>query len=247
MKDYRDYRYNYHYNYRGRRDHNHGWFGFVILIVGLAILAKQFGFYFLHVHLWPFILIALGLFIGIKSRFRSVGAYILMAIGALNIIPRFVFMGVESSDLALPVLLILGGLVIMLRPRRKKDFYIEKNMTTSTNPEDTLDIHVTFGGKKAVVTSKQFKGGTISTTFGGTEINLMQADSTETMVLDLQVSFGGIELIVPSHWDVQINIQPTFGSVEDHRVIRTPAAGEQKQLLVLRGNCSFGSIELKSY
>jgi len=120
-------------------------------------------------------------------------------------------------------------------------------MTNTTNTEDTLNIDVAFGGRKSIVTSKNFKGGFVSTAFGGAEINLMQADSIETMYLDLKVSFGGVEIIVPSHWEVQIEVNPSFGSVEDHRMIRTASAGEDKRTLVLRGSCAFGSIEIKSY
>jgi hypothetical protein len=79
---------------------------------------------------------------------------------------------------------------------------------------------------------------------------MIQADATEQpMVLNLKVSFGGVELIVPSHWELQNEIEPTFGSVEDHRAIRTSSStiSEVKKVLILKGNCSFGSIEIKSY
>jgi hypothetical protein len=68
------------------------------------------------------------------------------------------------------------------------------------------------------------------------------------MILNVKVSFGGVELVVPSHWELQNEIETTFGSVEDHRSIRTPqSSGEEKKVLILRGNCSFGSVEIKSY
>jgi predicted membrane protein len=242
MRDYRDYRYGRH----RRRDH--GTFGFVILIIGLLLLSHHLGLYYFHYHiLWPVILIALGLFIGIKSKFRNNGPFILMGIGVLNLIPRFEIWNVSSSELAVPVMFILGGLLLILRPRRKFCPPGGERIISSTNAEDVLNIDVTFGGRKAIVTSKQFKGGNIAVAFAGAEINLMQADSTETMVLDMKVSFGGVEIVVPSHWDVVIDMQPSFGNVEDHRGVRTPATGEQKRTLVLRGTCSFGNVELKSY
>jgi Cell wall-active antibiotics response 4TMS YvqF len=98
------------------------------------------------------------------------------------------------------------------------------------------------------VTSKDFKGGLVNVTFGGCEVNLVQAELTEpTAVIDLRVSFGGVELIVPSHWDIQNEIDPSFGSVEDERTIQTTTTTETKKTLILRGNCSFGSIEIKSF
>jgi hypothetical protein len=68
------------------------------------------------------------------------------------------------------------------------------------------------------------------------------------MVIDIKVSFGGVELIVPSHWDVKNEIESTMGSVEDIRAVRTaPTTNEERRLLVLRGSCTCGSIEVKSY
>jgi len=79
---------------------------------------------------------------------------------------------------------------------------------------------------------------------------MLQADTKEpAMVMNLKVSFGAIELVVPSHWDLQNELDPTFGGVEDHRVIRAgnTAIPEERKTLILRGSCSFGSVEIKSY
>ncbi|MBZ0098635.1 MAG: cell wall-active antibiotics response protein, partial [Taibaiella sp.] len=122
------------------------------------------------------------------------------------------------------------------------------NIKTVANGDSVLNVDVTFGGHKEIVTSKDFKGGNVSTTFGGAEINLMNADSTDkTITLNMRVSFGGIELIVPSHWLIKNEISNTLGSVEDNRNIYTQGGSEEKITLVLTGSCSFGSIEIKSY
>ena len=257
MKDYNDY-----HNYKdyknwdkrawreyrhNRHDHNRGWFGFIVLIVGLGILGQQFGWPFISIrHMWPVLIIIIGLIIGIKHRFQNSAPFILIAIGIANLIPPFMIGGVSSDRLLLPGGLILVGLLIIFKPRRKK-VIMERNVSVSTSDESQLNIDVTFGGKKSIITSREFKGGNISVAFGGVELNLMQADNPEPIVLDLKVSFGGVEIIVPSHWDVEVDIQPTLGSVEDHRILRTTNAGEERRKLILRGTCAFGSVELKSY
>ncbi|MBA3827597.1 MAG: hypothetical protein H0X33_01540 [Taibaiella sp.] len=249
MKEYRDYQNDptnsFHDQRFKHRHRNPAVFGFIIVIIGLALLARQFGLILWHIHMWPFLLIALGLFIGIRNKFSNNAPYILIAVGIFNLIPRFEIGGVDSSDLAVPLLLVVAGLAIIFRPRKKN--CSSDRITTSTDTDDTLNIDVTFGGRKAIVTSKQFKGGNISVAFAGAEINLMQADFTDTPILDLKVSFGGIEIVVPSHWEVQMDVHPSFGHVEDNRVIRTPISGEERKLLILKGSCSFGNIELKSY
>ncbi len=237
---------------RRRAMRNNGekvWFGAAIILLGVFLMLKKMGvIYFAWHTFWPIVLIAVGLLIGTKKRFHGHAWWILSLIGIAHLIPEFEIGDTTSSSLMLPLALIIGGLVMVFRPKKNRCW--QEQMQTGTTNENMLNIDVTFGGRKEIVTSKEFKGGRVNTTFGGCEINMMQADTTEqSMVLNLQVSFGGIELIVPSHWELQNEIEPTFGSVEDHRAIRTTAStiSEVKKVLVLRGNCSFGSVEIKSY
>jgi hypothetical protein len=237
--------------YHRHRQRDRAVFGIVLVIIGILLLLKTLGFiWFSFVFTWPLILILIGALIAIKSGFRNPAWWILMIIGIANMTPEFTINGVASRHLIWPIVLIIGGLAVAFRPRKK---YYPVTPTfgktqSSTTDENTLNIDVTFGGRKEFVTSKDFKGGMVSTTFGGCEINLMQADTTEkTIVLELKIAFGGLELIVPSHWEIQNEINPSFSNVEDERSIQTPASPEQKKTLILRGSCSFGSVEIKSY
>lgn len=235
-----------------RRQHNRGdkaVFGLIVALIGLLFLFRTLGFFPFSLSLtWPIILIAIGAIIAIKKRFQGHAWWILMLIGGANLTPIFTINGVPSTHLVWPAAIIIFGLAMVFRSGKKKEYCADGTIKTVTNTDNMLNVDVTFGGRKEIVTSKDFKGGSISTTFAGCEVNLMQADSTEqTIVLDLKVSFGGVELIVPSGWDVQNEINPSFGSVEDHRSFRTASEAQEKKTLVLKGNCSFGSVEIKSY
>lgn len=224
-------------------------FGIIVLLVGVALMLHTLDIIpILRWHtLWPYVLIVIGILSGIKHKFANMGAWVLIFIGCAFAIPSMeIWNGHYTDELVAPLALIgLGGFIV-LRSRKKK--YFIQQMSTNTNNDDMLNIDVTFGGKKEIVTSKDFKGGSISATFAGAEVNLMQADSTtQPIILDIRVAFGGVELIVPSHWDIKNEIAPSFGSVEDHRIVRTPNTGEEKKILTLKGSCSFGSIEIKSY
>lgn len=218
-------------------------------MIGVFIMLKK-------MHLIPYLdretimatgAIAIGLLIGIKKRFQNNAWWIFILLGVAYLIPEFEIMGTSSSSLVLPAALIIGGFFIIARSGKKKD--CTNSIEVVTNNENTLNLDVTFGGRKEIITSKEFKGGHISATFAGAEINMVQADNkTQPIVLDLKVSFSGIELIVPSHWEIKNDISPTFGGVEDHRSIHTPTpANEEKRVLILRGTCSFASVEIKSY
>lgn len=234
-----------------RRGGDKRWFGLFIIMVGVFILFKKLDLIphiNWHNH-WPIILIAVGLFVGIKNRFSTNAPFILVGVGVCYLIPEFMILGVSSTKLILPAILILIGIALFIRPGKKGK--CADKMQVVTSDASTVNLDVTFGGRKEIVTSKQFQGGSVSTTFGGIELNLTQADSiTQPMVMKFKVSFGGVELIVPPHWEIQNEVTPSFGSVEDHRSI--PSRGsdddkDDKKVLVLEGSCSFGSIEIKSY
>jgi predicted membrane protein len=216
-------------------------FGAIIIMIGLLIFFKRLGILFFPFHVWPFVMIAIGLFIGVKSQFRSFGSWVLISLGILFSIPKFFFFGVYSHHLVAPVILILLGIYLIIRPKRMHS--LDKGI--GTIDEDMVDLDLNFGEKTAIVTSRNFKGGIISNSFGSTKLNLQQADSKETMILDLKVSFGSVEILVPSHWDVEFKVETNLGSVEDQRFIRTIST-EEKRLLILQGNCSFGSVKVKS-
>lgn len=235
--------------YSEHRRRNSVFFGMGMAVIGILLFLHTMGVlpYFDPEFTWPWILIGVGVFIGLKNRFHRNAWWILILIGIANLTPQFMIMGKPSSHYAWPAIIIMIGLAIALRSRKDK-CYPGHIMDSTINTESTLNIDVTFGGKKEVVTSKDFKGGIVAVTFAGCEINLTQADFSEpSVVLDFRVSFGGVEMVIPSHWEVQNEINPSFGSVEDARTIQTGTINENKKVLILRGNCSFGSIEIKSY
>lgn len=246
------------YNYHNKRRNGNVFIGIVIVAAGILFLLRQFNVIHFGFQIWPLFLILIGVMSGIKHQFRRAGAYILIAIGLANIVPEFTIFGQPSATLFWPVMLIGGGLFIALKPKRRfadlsskawQRHGFETNIEDATiSNSDYLNIDATFGGRKEIITSKQFKGVNASTICGGLEINLMQADSTtQPMVLDLRVLFGGVEIIIPSHWEVINEVEVMFGAFEDKRVLRTTSDAANPKTLLLRGSVSFGGIEVKSY
>jgi predicted membrane protein len=238
--------------YQERRHRKGSTFGVILLLLGVFILAKMFVFPAIcWESIWPFLLIAIGFFIGIKSRFCNVAWWILIFIGVVNLIPAFMLWGHSSEELVAPAVIILAGLFFILRPKKnwcppRYSKYRRYDPVISVG--STVDIKVAFGGKKEVVTAKDFKGGRVEVAFGGCELNLTQADFPGNEVfLSFEVTFGGAEIVVPSHWEVRNEIRPVFGGVEDHRSVHTAPVGENRKTLVLRGSVTFGSIEMKSF
>ena len=227
--------------------------GVIIIIIGLALFIRQVGIFpdfDMHIT-WPVGLIALGLFLGVKNKFSTNVPYIFIAIGLFHLIPAFSFniggREVDSEDVAIPALIILAGLLLIFKPRKKKR-WLESNTTEIVSDGSSLEADVVFGGRKEMVTSKDFKGGRITATFGGVEINMLQADTTaQSILLEVRATFGGCEIIVPPNWDIKNEVETVLGSVEDKRSIRMPDNTDNRKTLILRGSCFCGGIEIKSF
>jgi predicted membrane protein len=219
-------------------------FGGLIILIGLIILTKRLGLFYFPFHVWPLVLIAIGIYSGVKHQFRNFGSWALIILGVFFMIPKFFFFGILSTHLVAPVMLILLGLFLILRPSRRH-WRGYNSIVMSTTDEDTVNVNVMFGEKNSVITSKTFKGGVISSTFGSVKVNLLQTDSPEPMVLDMNVSFGSVDVLVPSNWRVELQVDNSFASVEDQRFMQMHQP-EDSKVLILKGSCSFGSINVKS-
>ena len=244
---------------KGRR-----WTGLFLLIIGGLLLARASGVLF---PAWffsgPVLLIGIGLFIGIRHRFRNLVWLIPFVAGGLLLADRL------SPDITLrpyiwPILLIGTGLLFIVRPKGWSrrggggDDNLPAAESTATTAGDTadwqqgmsdrndvIDITAIFGGVKKNMISKNFKGGDITAFMGGAEINLSQADFKGKVMIDNFNMFGGTKLIVPPDWDGQSEVVAIFGGVDDKRP-PAPAASPDK-VLFLDGTCIFGGIEIRSY
>lgn len=233
-------------------------FGILLASAGVLFLLKQFKVIDFDFEIWPLFIIAGGVLSGMKKGFSRGGPIVAIVIGIAFLIPHFTILGVSSSNLLWPSLLIFGGLFIAFRSKKKehhfitgkqdftKHFDVDNNETT--RDESFVNIEAFFGGRKEIITSKQFSGCNTTAICGGVEINLMQADNIiQPMIIDLRVVMGGVEIIVPSHWEVVNEVDVLFGGIEDKRNMRTASdIGEAKKLL-LRGSVTLGGLELKSY
>ncbi|MFT6983246.1 MAG: putative membrane protein [Crocinitomicaceae bacterium] len=128
----------------------------------------------------------------------------------------------------------------------KKDTYIFDEEIDQSS-EDFVKSTTLFGGVKKSIVSKTFKGANFDTKFGGTEINLSQADIQQPVVIHSTTALGGLKIIVPSNWQVKSEISAIFGSVEDKRAPISDLSRDPNKVLILKGNCTFGGVEIISY
>jgi hypothetical protein len=202
------------------------------------------------------ILIAVGLYIGFRHSFRGPVWAVLLLVGTVFLAER-IEPSLDLDHYVWPIVIIAVGLIIIFRPQKKIRGFDEirfdnSSSATSTaeapSKEDYIDSVTIFGGVKKNVFSKNFRGGEITTIFGGTEIDLTQADVPHRIELEITQIFGGAKIIVPPHWRIQSeDIVSIFGGIEDKRHIMPNTTYDPNKVLILKGTNIFGGIDIKSY
>lgn len=247
----------------GHGSHGHVWTGLFLLVIGSLALVKSYGVplpgWLLS---WQMLLIAIGLFIGLRRNFTG-GWFVPVIIGSAFLVNDYFMIG-DLRKHSWPLAIIVIGLIFILKPWRKNrqmEWFEKKNTpipgeTETTIPpvndeklsqDDFLDITSVFGGTEKIVLSKNFKGGDMVNVFGGSQINLTQADIHGKAVLEVTCIFGGATLIVPPNWVVKSEAVTIFGGIGDKRRDIGNYTDSETKLLILKGTVLFGGIEIKSY
>ncbi len=213
--------------------------GMIVVGAGILLLARQMG-----VKLpgwlfgWEMMLIAIGFFIGAKNNFKDFGWLIVAGIGAIFLVDDLV---PSLYNYIWPTVIIGAGLYIILRSG-KNSKKIKPAVIADESTSELLDVAAVFGVVQKQVLSKDFRGGEVVSVFGGSEINLLQADFTGPIKLEVVSVFGGTKLVIPTNWEVRSEAAAVFGGIEDKRdknVIPDP-----NKVLILDGTAVFGGIEI---
>lgn len=231
------------------------WIGAIIIAVGAFILIDRMDMYYFP--RWIFSIgsffIVLGLIIGLKKKFNGIGWIVLMFIGGFFLLREIPDVPYQFRRLIFPIGLITVGVFVLMRSligagareARKTSWNSDGLVTDDLGGEDFFDITTIFGSSKRRVFSKIFKGGQITSIFGGSDIDLTQADIEGTVVIDVVQLFGGVKLIIPSNWELKSDVTAVFGGLEDKRAVTTSSGSNKK--LVVTGFVMFGGVDIKSY
>jgi predicted membrane protein len=246
--------------------HHGGWssfprsfiFGAIIIAIGLILLAKSFGFLPYDIELynfWPLILIAMGtlrlIFPNASSSYFW--GLILVLTGAFFQAHYLHLISVPIQKMW-PLIPIIIGIKIMFRPffksgKRYHTTFVHyhnhdheyPNNTVSS--DDSVAISLVLSGGKYSFSNQQLKGGYISVSLAGCEIDFTKADfEPETITIDVNVLLGGIEMRIPETWGVSYAGTPVLGAFENKT---RPVSAPAKKLLI-RGSITLAGIEVKN-
>ena len=233
--------------------------GGLVITVGVIFLLQNLGFIRLHDlwTYWPVILIFLGLVRVTEAHGPAaiIWGSVVAGIGALLLANNLHFFYFDWR-VVWPILIIAWGFMMLFRPRYWKGprAVIDGPPGTTAPPNipsgsatPTINLVTIFGGGRRQIDSQDFRGGEITATFGGYEVDLRNAAiAGEPAVIDVTALFGGVEIRVPGTWTVEARGVGIFGGFGDET--RPPRPGEvtREQRLIVSGTAVFGGVAIKN-
>ena len=225
------------------------WLGVGAIILGILFLASNFNIldYSIrrYIFRWEVLLMFLGVVFFFGRRKRT-GGIVLFVVGAVLYLRDFLHFDFSFWQLFWPGILIFAGLMIIFRHRTDNHDWIKRSVIMDDSMIDEVAI---FGGGDRVVTSPAFKGGKVTTVFGGLNFDMLKAKlAPGDNHIDVFCLFGGMKLIVPEGWNVKIRVMSLFGGFSDkHRFRSSTLNPGEESSLIITGTVIFGGGEIKSY
>ena len=220
------------------------WLGILIVVIGSVWLLdnlRLIPYYISDVIIsWGSLFSVIGLFL-LLVRKKIEAGLIFLTIGIFIIVDDYFYINFyDIWHTFWPIIVIIIGVSLILR-RNQTKLDSEKK-----NDVDFINDFAVFGGGDRSVDSQDFKGGKITAIFGGSNINLGNAELAHGKnELDLFVLFGGTEIRVPADWSVQVEVFSILGGFSDKRKSSVQVIPDSSKILVVKGFVMFGGGDIK--
>lgn len=231
------------------------WTGLIILVTGLVFLLDNIGINIPHwIISWPTAVIVIGLLVGYKRNFQPGIWMVMVLLGGFFMLEAATSYNMSKYYFAL--MFIVLGIYLIFKPKgsgnakekwkkRWKD-RCSSEKVYDIDRNDILESISIFAGSHQKVYSKNFKGGEVVAVFGGSDINLTQADFEGTIAIDVVAIFGGLKIIIPPGWEVRSEVAAIFGGIDDKRTIAAPVE-EPSKIIIIKGVAVFGGVDIRNF
>jgi len=221
--------------------------GVVLVLAGLALVIRNTGIFpdFIDhvIFSWPMLLVAIGAVMTLGSSEKT-GGIIVMAVGGFFMIPLIFRETFHMYNMFWPSIFIIIGIIFIVTKRRGWGSISSKGMES----DDFVDYVTIFSGSERQIISQNFKGGKMSSVFGGIDLDLTKAKlAPGRNVLEVAAVFGGVGIIVPDDWFVTIEVTPILGGFSDSRKLYPGMNIDRTSQLIIKGAVVFGGGEVKSH
>ncbi len=231
--------------------------GAILIVCGALFLLKNFNFIDLNIADFLFSFPSVFIFVGIISFLNSSQKWfgiVLIAVGSSMHISHYY--DIDFGAFIFPLILIGLGFMILVKHNKHSKGSIaqeiheihERHQMGSAEEvrEDRLEVISIFSGSEKYFISDNFKGGNVTSIFGGNEIYLTDCKLAEgENIIEVVAIFGGTTIYVPKEWNVIVDVFPIFGGFATKGKRNPISVIEKDRVLRIKGIVVFGGGEIK--
>lgn len=209
-----------------------------VIYGGNALGAWQFSFFFQG---WWTLFIIVPCVVGIFNHGPKLHYLVFLAVGVgLLLSAQGLVASAAIRRLIFPAALLIIGLWFLFRNSFGRDSEAIRAITARGGRPDYTAV---FSGQRVSFAGQVFPGATVTSVFGGIDLDLRGAVINDDIVVDATVMFGGLDILTPPGLRVVLSSTPIFGGVEDKSM--GPIPGSAYHTLYLNATCVFGGVEVK--
>lgn len=213
--------------------------GALIVLIGVLLLGQttdlyNLGYLFDYI---PSLFVLLGIYAMVRSGFRNLfGPLVIIAVAGAWQLVELDYLAAGDVWQFWPLFIVFFGLSVILSQWRRR--------AASTVDDDHVSAMAVFGGAEKRSDSTRFSGANLTALFGGTELDLRDAEVADPPAHVSAIAlFGGVSVIVPREWNVELDVLPILGGAADERPRREREHDDLD--LVVSGFAAFGGVSVE--
>lgn len=215
--------------------------GFVLIVIGLIIGLNSLGITNISLFFdgWWTLIIIIPSLIDIVKEPTKVGNYLWLALGIILLLCAREILNFEIvGKLLFPAILVGIGLSLLLKDKIGAKL---KEKIKTLNQDGLEEYYATFSGQEINPKGEEFKGASLNAIFGGIDLNLADVQIQKDTLINVTSVFGGVDIIVPSNVNVKVQSTSIFGGVDN----KVKKYNENLPTIYIKAFCLFGGADIK--
>lgn len=185
---------------------------------------------------WPAAIMALGVLIGIYTKFNPFVWLILVLWDGFLIVDK-TMPRLNLHNYTGPVSIIFLGLCFIVAR------YMALHAKKISSKKGNFNVTNIFSHNKNSFGADGYNGGNIACITGSLELKLNNNFINDEAVVDITVFMGSVKLAIPPNWVIKNTVMTFIGSLSDQRTPPVAFAGITKKV-IFKGSISMGVLEI---
>ncbi len=217
-----------------------------IVLIGLGVLVGLHALDIVNFNIffkgWWSLLIIVPCFIGLIRDDDKTGSVLGILLGVGLLLSAQEDISYKTlSKLVAPIILVVVGIAFIIKSIFNRDVNEKIKSINNTLGKDNK-VSAVFAGQDINLVEKEFKGATLTSVFGGIDLDLRKAIFTSDTVINATCVFGGIDILVPENVKVVIKSTSVFGGVDQKR--KNDKFDENAYTVYVKASCVFGGMDI---